>query len=361
MARAETTLRELAGQRSPLLEMLKVASTHTGMLSTDSTVVAPSFQPLHVVSPPEVTERLFGDASQPYLTELSGLSGAMGLLAGAPGSAGAQDGAAAAAQAALGAIDALRLSFNTSPNAAQEVGSSVERLLRDPVRFAQSAIGRSDATAMNSRGQVFCRNVGNVLQQFPFQLQGQDARLGAVNDLLQPDGGALSTFVGSVQEAGLTPSPEFQRFIDRAGVVSNAFYGHGGANPRLRFRFRGQPTDQVPAIALNVDGDEESFGRNDTRWGNFTWEGGSASEVVLRVEVGGRSEDLVYRGTWALFQFFHQASWQPSGNTWRLSWTLDDLGVDVQADLELVDLAGLDPILRRDFFDGFSCPRSFVR
>ena len=358
LARAQGALSELSGQGSPLFQMLDIASTNTNV---DSVLVKPSFQPLHMVSPPEVTERLYGDDSQPYMADLGRLAGVMGQLAGNPGSSAAQEAAATAAQAASGKIDDLRLSFNTSPEAALEVGSSVEGLLRSPVRFAQSAIGRSGAAAMNSSGQQFCRAVGGVLQQFPFQLQEQDARVGAVNDLLHPEGGALWRFVGEVQNAGLTPSQEFQRFVDRAGVVRDAFYGHGGDNPRLRFRFRGQPTDQVPAIALNVDGVEESFGRNDTGWGNFIWEGGTANEVVLRVEVGGQPDEMVHRGPWAIFEFFHQAAWQASGDSWRLSWTLDDSGANVQADLELVDLAGLDPILRRDFFDGFSCPRSFVR
>jgi type VI protein secretion system component VasK len=179
-----------------------------------------------------------------------------------------------------------------------------------------------------------------------------------VNGLLHPDGGALWEFVNEVRDAGVNTSQSFERFVDQAQLVSQTFYGHGGPDPRLRFRLRGQPTDQVPTIALNVDGDEESYGRNDTRWGNFTWEGGNATEVVLRVEVGGQTESLIYRGTWALFKFFQQAEWQASGSTWRLSWVFDDLGATVQADL---DLAGVDPILRRGYFDGFSCPTSIVR
>lgn len=355
LARAEGTFSELAGPRSPLFQMFDVASANT---MVDSVVVGPSFQPLHLVSPPEVTDRLFGDISQPFLAELGSLAGAMGQLADNPGSSSAQDGASAAAQSASGEIDAIRLGFNTSPETALEVGSSVESLLRAPVQYARSAIGRSDVAAMDERGQQFCRSVGSVLQQYPFQIQGRDAALADVNDLLQPDGGALWEFLDEVRAAGLTPSSAFETLLARGRALSDALYGHGGPDPRLRFRLRGQPTDQVPAIALNIDGDEEAFGRNDTRWGNFTWESSTAGEVVLRAEVGGQSETLVYRGTWALFKFFQQASWQPSGSTWRLSWTLDDSGATVQADL---DLAGGEPILRRDFFNGFSCPRSFVR
>lgn len=353
--RAEGNLSELAGPRSPLFQLFDIVSTNT---TVDSVVVGPSFQPLHVVSPPEVTDRLFGDASQTYLAELGRLAGAMGQLAEDPGSSGAQDGASNAAQAASGEIDALRLSFNTSPETALAVGTSVETLLRAPIRYARTAIGRSDAAAMAGRGQQFCNTVGSVLQRFPFQTQGRDADLAEVHDLLHPENGALWAFQAEVRDAGLTPSSEFQRFLDRARVVSNAFYGHGGPDPRLRFRLRGQPTDQVPAITLNVDGDEESFGRNDTRWGNFTWEATNAEEVTLRVQVEGQTETLVHRGTWAIFKFFHQASWQASGNTWRLSWTLDDSQARVQADL---DLGGIDPLLRRGSFDGFTCPRSFVR
>jgi type VI protein secretion system component VasK len=211
---------------------------------------------------------------------------------------------------------------------------------------------------MDGQGAQLCRTAGAVLRDFPFQAQGGDAELREVNDFLHPDGGALWAFLDEVQSSGLELSAEFRRFVDRARVVSNALYGHGGSDPRLRFRLRGQPNDQVPTITLNVDGDEERFERNDTRWGNFTWESANAGEVTLRAQVGDQTEDLVHRGTWALFKFFQQAAWQASGSYWRLSWTLDDSGARIQADL---DLAGADPILRRGFFDGFSCPRSFVR
>ena len=352
---AEGSLSELAGPRSPLFQFLDIVSEQTVV---DSAVLGPAFQPLHVVSPPEVTDRLFGEASQPYLAELSNLGRAMGQLAGDPGSSGAQDAAGTAAQAASGQIDALRLSFNTAPEAAQQVGSAIEGLLRAPVRYAQSAIGRSDVAAMDTRGAQFCRTSGAVLQQFPFRAGGRDANLTDVNDLLYPESGALWGLVAEVRDAGLTPSPELQSFINRARTVSDLLYGHGGEAPRLRFRLRGQPSDQVPTITLNVDGDEEGYARNDTRWGNFTWEGATAEEVLLKVRVGEQADSLSYRGTWALFKFFQQATWQASGDTWRLSWTLDDTGANVQADL---DLAGAEPILRRGFFDGFSCPRRFVR
>jgi type VI protein secretion system component VasK len=197
-----------------------------------------------------------------------------------------------------------------------------------------------------------------VLQRFPFQLGGRDAGLAEVNEFLHPGDGALWSLVEEVRGEGLSFSSEFQSFVNRARVISDLLYGHDGDDPRLRFRLRGQPSDQVPAITVNIDGDEESFGRNDTRWGNFTWDGATAEEVLMRVQVGERADSLSYRGTWALFKFFHQATWQANGNTWRLSWTLDDTGANVQADL---DLAGADPILRRGFFDGFTCPRRFVR
>jgi type VI secretion system protein ImpL len=348
-------LSELASPTSPLFRIMDIASEHT---MVDSAVVGPAFQPLHVVSPPEVTDRLFGEASQPYLAELGKLAGAMGQLADDPGSSGAQEGAGTAAQAASGEIDALRLSFNTAPEAAQQVGSAIEGLLRSPVRYARAAIGRSDVAAMDSRGQQFCRGDGSVLQRFPFTVGGSDASLGEVNDLLHPDGGALWGLVEEIQEEGLTLSSESETFIDRARSIADALYGHGGEDPRLRFRLRGQPSDQVPSITLNVDGDEEGYRPNDTRWGNFTWAGATAQEVILRAQVGEQTDSLSYRGTWALFKLFHQAEWQANGSTWRLSWTLDDTGANVQADL---DLAGADPIIRRGFFDGFACPRRFVR
>ena len=352
---SERILSELAGPRSPLFQLFDIATEHTVV---DSAAVGVAFQPLHVLSPPEVTDRPFGEASLPYLTELSNLARAMGQLAGDPGSSSAQDAAAGVAQAAAGQIDALRLTFNAEPAAALGVGTSVEALLRAPVGYARSAIGRSGVAAMAGRRDQFCRGEGSVLQAFPFQVAGRDAGLDAFNALLHPDAGLLQAIMDEVTGAGLNPAPELRSFVDRARRVSGVLYGHGGESPRLRFRLRGQPSDEVPTIVLNVDGDEEGYSRNDTRWGNFTWEGATAGEVVLRAQVGERSDSLSYRGTWALFKFFHQATWQASGSTWRLSWTLDDTGATVQADL---DLLGEDPILRRGFFDGFACPRRFAR
>ena len=352
---AERALQELGGPRSPLFQLLAIASQHTVV---DSALVVPTFQPVHVLSPPELTDRIFGEAGQPYLAELSNLAGAMGQLSDDPGSSSAQAGASDAAQAVSGEIDGIRLSFNTAPETAVEVGSSVESLLRAPVRYARSAIGRSDVAAMDSRGQQFCRTTGEVLQRFPFQVGGRDAELAAVNELLHPESGALWALQEEVENEGLTPSADFRSLVNRARTVADLLYGHGGENPRLRFRLRGQPSNEVPAITLNVDGDQEGYLRNDIRWGNFTWEAATAEEVMLRVQVGERADSLSHRGTWALFKFFHQARWQATGDTWRLSWTMDDTGATVQADL---DLAGAPPILRRGFFDGFACPRRFVR
>lgn len=352
---AEGSLSELASPSSPLFRLLAIASENT---MVDSVVVGPAFQPLHVVSPPEVTDRLFGEAALPYLSELGNLAGAMGRLASDPGSSGAQDDAATAAQSAAGEIDALRLSFNTAPAEAQAVGSSIESLLRAPVRYARNAIGQSDVAAMDTRGQAFCRGVGSVLQRFPFSVGGSDASLSEVNALLHPDDGELWALVDEIRGEGLTLSPEFESFVSRARAISQVFYAHGGPDPSVRFRLRGQPSDEVPEIVLNVDGDEEGYRRRDTRWGNFTWEAGTAQELTLRARVGEQTDSLNYRGTWAIFKLFHQADWQGTGSTWRLSWTLDDTGANVQADL---DLAGAEPIFRRGFFDGLSCPRRFVR
>ncbi len=355
LSAAEGNLSELAGPRSPLFQMLDVASRNTVV---DTTEVGPSFQPLHLVSPPDVTDRLFGESAQGYLTELGKLAGAMGQLSDDPGSSRAQEDAASAAQGAASEIDALRLGFNTAPEGAATSGAAIEALLRAPVQYARSAIGRSDVTAMEGRGQQFCRTSGSVLQRFPFSNSGSDAELDQVNALLHPGDGSVWALRDEIQGAGVALSPDFQQFLGRAEAASRALYPQGAQDPRLRFRLRGQPTDQVPLISLNIDGDEESFTRTSTLWGNFTWDAGTAQEVLLRAQVGERSDSLVHRGTWGLFKFFHQAEWQRNGDTWRLTWRLDDTGATVQADL---DLLGEQPVLRRGFFDGLSCPRNFVR
>lgn len=351
---AEGILIALSGPTSPLFQLLDLASENTLLAEGDSAGL-PEFQPLHEASPPGTPDRLYGDQARPYLSELVNLATAVGPLAANPGSRDAQNAAAMAAQAAAGTVGELSQSFRSAPPAAVQVGAAVQSLLRSPIQYARTTIQGSDVNAMNARGQAFCRNEGQILSRFPFQIGGQEAEIGNLAGMLQ----GLSDLATEIEQNGQTPSAELRRLLAKAEQVSSDLLAGGGSEPRIQFLLQGQPTEQVPVITLEVDGQVRSFRRNDRPQQGFTWVGARAEVAALRIETPQQTDSLVFRGTWGVFRLFHQADWQPRPDgTWRVSWTMENTGARVQADL---NLGSAGPLMRRGYFDDFSCPRVWVR
>src|SRR5690606_25859421 len=93
---AARTLARIADNQSPLLQLLALASRNTDV---DTSAVARAFQPVHQVTPPEVTDRLVSDANSAYISALMGLQASLDQVATAAGPARAQAVSQAAASA----------------------------------------------------------------------------------------------------------------------------------------------------------------------------------------------------------------------------------------------------------------------
>src|SRR5690606_9678326 len=83
-AATSQALARLSGNESPILQMLALAARNTAV---DSGSVASAFQPVHAVTPPDVTDRFISDANAPYIAALANLQSALEQVATASGSA----------------------------------------------------------------------------------------------------------------------------------------------------------------------------------------------------------------------------------------------------------------------------------
>lgn len=351
---AEGVLTALSGPTSPLFQLLDLASENTLLDDADSAGL-PEFQPLHQVSPPGTPGQLFGDQARPYLGELVNLATAVGPLASNPGSPDAQGAAASAAQAAVGTVGVLSQGFMTAPPEAVLVGTAIQSLLRAPITSARTSIEGSDVNAMNAKGREFCRNEGQLLGQFPFAIAGQEAQVGDLAGMLL----ALSDLATEIRESGQTQTSELRNLLVKANQVSNDLLAGGTSEPRIQFLVQGQPTEEVPVITVEVDGQVRSFRRNDRVQQGLTWVGTRAEVAALRIETPQQADSLVFRGPWGLFRLFHQADWQSRpGGTWRVSWTMENTGARVGVDL---NLGQSGPLMQRGYFDDFTCPSTWVR
>jgi tetratricopeptide (TPR) repeat protein len=148
LADASRKLRILAGNPSPLLQLINAVSLNTAM---DSGFASTVFQPARVVSPADST-RLTGPLTGPYLKAIAGLGTALEALVAAEPEArkGPGDEAKAQLVAAKTAAQALQLSFTAVPGG---VGSDINRLLTSVFGSLDSTPGQI-GTPGADRGQT---------------------------------------------------------------------------------------------------------------------------------------------------------------------------------------------------------------
>src|SRR5262249_24907832 len=77
---AAAKLAVLSGNQSPLLALFSIASQNTAVALPD---VAKTFQPVQLVTPPNVTDKLIGEKSAPYVNALLTLQSSLDQTANA--------------------------------------------------------------------------------------------------------------------------------------------------------------------------------------------------------------------------------------------------------------------------------------
>lgn len=361
-------LARLSSIQSPLLQMLALASRHTDV---DSATIGEVFRPVHLITPPTVTDRLVTEPNAPYMQALGMLGSSLAQVAATPAQLRAQPltMAATSVQQVEGEVQKIAQNFSIQ-GAAQQVGDEVQRLLRAPALGANGVIqtmfaalpsgpGAEDAApppgaGLNEAGASFCRPFQQLARTYPFNAQANTVASvddviaafkpgGSAFSLLQDETGDLVVLQGSryVARPGAEPQPSaaFVSFLNRANQISGALFDERGEGPEVVFQLRPQATSEIPEIRVVIDGTRASFTRTRAASATFAWNAASAGEARVSGLVGGSETTLLEgTGTWGLFRLFQQAAWERVGNgRYTLRWDLPGQDAPLVADLVFAD------------------------
>jgi type VI secretion system protein ImpL len=367
--RARRALGSLSGNRSPLLQLLALTASNTGM---DSTVLGRVFQPVHQVTPPETGDRLIGDANSEYVNQLRTLQTQLEQV-GRPGED--REGARGQAQAARDAAARLATSFSAREEAA-EVSQNVRRLIEFGPDRVLRMLGDLPRNRVNAEGRAFCTEFGALARLYPFNAQSrQEATVDQLTRLLREPDGRLWQFnaqsLNNVMipqgdgwiadpRADVKPRAAFAQFFSRAARVSRALFRPGSQGPEFQFALlRLVPPQGVSRLVLTVDGRSATYTQADQRSSRISWVAAQARDVALQATVGNAPVELRrYTGTWALFRLFGEATWEGLGSgNYRLTWNLDYQGRQYRIEGQVSVEAGREPLLQPGYFSGLTCPQ----
>ena len=372
---ASQKLTVLSGNQSPLLSLFSLASRNTAVSATE---IASIFQPLHTVTPPADTAKLIGQTNQPYMTALVALQSSLEQAAAAAGTAGEAAASQAAGSAAAAKTAARTIAASFTIDQQGQVQSTVQKLMEDPISYAEPLLTRFGAEQINARTRAFCAAARPVLAKLPFNsATSVQASIGEVSALLRPGTGSLWTMYNDVlqsvlprQGAQYAPaggnvrlSPSFVALFNRLAVFSDVLFAGGAQEPRLSITVQPQLTEGTTSVTVHLEDDVvRSSGNLQSR--RVDWPG-AKHDAKLSAQLGGTEATIVgpYAGSWALFQLFYDAdAWQPAGSAMRAEWSLRTRGQGISlpggAALKVavdVSPANVATVLRRGYFVGVDC------
>ena len=379
---AAMKLTKLSGNQSPLLAALCAVSRNT---SVDDPEIVKAFQAAQQVEPATCNDRLASPGNAAYVSGLIQLQAALQQLAENRNDTSAQSQATSAASAALVTVRQMASQFPADREGG--VSAKTQSLLEEPIKSAQAWIAGVPREGINSGVQGFCSQYRSLISKYPFDPKASArATQGEFDAIFKPGDGALwKLYMSTLNRlltkqgagyvvnpgGGMTVTPQFLSFFNRAAAVSDAFYKGGSQTANLNFSLRPVPSEAVvQEITLTINGKTATFknGRGDPQ--QFSWPGTGAQEVKLKVRFAGGSEfDMVtYTDAWAAFSFFLQAErWQVSGNQQTMEWTARSttgpmiIGGKPATVRFTLDMGGAPAIFEPGFWSGAACPGAAVR
>lgn len=372
---AARKLQTLSSNQSPLLALFALISRNTAV---DTVAVGPAFQPLHAVTPPGDTAKYIGPSNEAYVNAMVALQASLEQIAKAPPDQSDAAVSQAGSDAAQAKLATRQLANKFQLDREGRVHVSVQKLMEDPIVFAEGLLQSVGPAQLNGKGRAFCAPFQQLLAEYPFSSSSTlTASLDEVSALLQPGTGALWTFVDGqmgnyiirqgprfAEKPGsaVRISPAFIDFLNRAADFSSSLYRGEGASPSITFTMRPILSDAVPSLTVTIDGRPAKFTRTSSASKRLTWNGPEAAEAVLSGVVGDREKEILrFQGTWAVFRLFNQAQWFPGDGFYRVEWNAGGLtGAPVRAVFD-VTLGSVKPILQPNFFGGVSCSGRITR
>lgn len=406
VADAANKLEVLGGSQSPILQVLRVVAVNTN----GDSAIRSAFQPVHSVTPPEVTDKFVSEKNQPYMDGLLGLQGALSQVANLPPpkdtastlvlTQAAQQAGNDVTQARL-AAKRVAQAFSLTPEATTTAGT-VERLLDAPIVGAELVLRNvsntriptkvvavapppvaapvaapggggaapppNPAIVLNERGRALCSAMTPMLAKFPFNPTAtSEASIAEVTAMLAPGTGALWAFQAErlepfLEEKGgkwaakpvgnVALSASFVEFFNRAAQISEALFPEKAKSLSLRWMARGITSDATPIIVLKHGAYEARFDARTPR-NEILWPPEAGREAKLEATFKKNKPVVVASATgdWALFRLVAQAT--RFEGTGRVEWAAQ--GKDaVPVVVEFDSPSGM-PVLKRGWLGGMTC------
>lgn len=381
---AARKLNVLSGNQSPLLALFWLASQNT---SIDDPQVSKIFQPVQAVVPPNSVDRYVAQPNQSYMNALVTLQTSLDSLSNQPeGNDTAAQQTLANATAASVAARQIAQGFRLDPQTHVEV--IVEKLLEDPITYAEALLRNLGPAELNGKGKAFCTQFRQLTTKYPFNPNAAtDATLDEVNNIFGKPNGALWTFYQSslqkvllkqgnqyvLQSGGnVALTPAFVNFFNQAAAFSDSLYANGSQDPRIAFQLKPVATEGIGSLGLQIDGQTLNYSGGTASAKNFVWQGSGPHEAKATVQFGS-GPDLTWssnEGLWAVFRFFGKADRRyPTGDGELLEWTIR-IGREavtlpgnkpLTVRLELSMPAGSPSVFQKGFFSRLSCVSQVAR
>jgi type VI secretion system protein ImpL len=369
---ASAKLMQISGNQSPLLELFALASQNTAV---DDGSVAGIFQPVQAVVPPTATDRFIQPPNQNYMNALVQLQTSLDAIASQPGSPTDAAAAPTLANAQQAIVNTRQMAQTFSIDKDGHIETAAQKLLEDPITNAQGLLRALGPADLNAKGKDLCGQMRPLLAKFPFNPNAApEATLQEVNAIFKPKDGAIWQFYdANLQKlltrtgsqftpnpaGGVTISPVFLGFLNRAAQFTDTAYGNGASDPHVTFTVKALPTADTDSIKLAIDGQTADFGaalNNKT----FTWPGAAH----------GASVGVTYKGTppymldsmdglWGIFRMVGDANTRTGS---QIQWILTTgkpphpvYRNGNQPVTATLDITANPPVLDRNYFAGLSC------
>jgi type VI secretion system protein ImpL len=366
-------LNALAGPASPLLALFYTVSHNTAV--SDSQIKS-VFQPTQVLVDPNATDKFIGPGSQPYVTALSNLAGAIQLATQTPGPLEPAAFTPIAQQviAANGAVTTAAQGFSVDPQMHTE--AVVSALMKAPIDCIK---GPNPGDAANRAGGKLCDGMKGLLPKYPFNNNANArASLPEVDAAFAPETGALwSAYNDPALKAALIPqgaqyiaapnapgpvNPRFVAYFNRLAHISTTLYPQGQKAASFMFNLRFVPGGGVSSATFVVDSHSMTAGNTQ----QFTWNAATAQSASLTYD---GTSALPSQGTWSVFELVRTAQITKTLGGYRLDYIINTAttiqgrntgpgGATKTATFELSG-QGAD-LLVGDAFIGLTCPGQVI-
>jgi type VI secretion system protein ImpL len=314
---AAAKLDKMSSQHSYLLNLIRLASEHTGSIEAMKGI----FQPALAVAPAT------GDfqSAKEYLDKLDAIKNRLPSAAQPEGVPAVRT----AVTEALDTTDKLAHSFRG------DTDQAVKRILLAPIQSVPPLLGRQDVEAVNAAGKSLCASYGDA---YPFSEKStRSATFDQVQRVFDPQNGAMPQLYNQFLRESLDcigdrceerPNSKlklqarFPDFFSRL-YTWKSLLSSGGQLGQIRLSLRAKTFNQLKKLILSIDGTPLTLQAGGEA-GPMNWDLNRSQGLRLNGEfAGGEAQGMFSTnvpGRWALFEWIF-ASEPNTGGADGFHWT----------------------------------------